>query len=198
MTTPIMPERARQIITRIAEKHGQTFEELTSTSRKLEARPARREAYSRLLALYRSETIGAWMKRYPNNILKNAKAYRDFVGLPTRMRGATSRPKPPVVTAFSLWRGPVPIPALRRSREEICAEIATFYGLTTDELRGPDRTQRTNHPRQHAMYVMSQQPHLTFGLIGQYLGGRDHTTVRHGVLAHAARLAAEWSGREAA
>lgn len=196
MTSPIMPERARHIINDVAAKYGQTFQELTSASRKLEARAARREAYARLLTLYSSDSIGAWMHRYPNNVLKNAKAYRDFIGAPTRQRGAIARP--PIGTAFSLWKGTVEVPRPRRSREEICEEIAAAYGLTVQDLRGGDRTQRVNRPRQHAMYVMSQQAHLTFGMIGQYLGGRDHTTVRHGVRAHAARIAAEWSGREAA
>lgn len=103
--------------------------------------------------------------------------------------------EPPYFHAvLSLWKGvvqprqgPVQPVARRVLMAEIISDVAIAYGLTVDELKGPDRSQRTSVPRQHAMWIMAKQPHLSFPKIGRFLS-RDHTTIVHGVSRHQARI----------
>lgn len=96
---------------------------------------------------------------------------------------------------ISMWKGPIKI---RVTMHDILDEISLLYGFSVAELRGPGRTKEIAHARQHAMYLMAQQKHLSLPQIGRYLGGRDHTTVLHGVRAHKARTEAAALVEEAA
>lgn len=65
---------------------------------------------------------------------------------------------------------------------EVLAYVAKFYDLPVTVLTGPNRRRAIVRPRQMAMYVMRQVcPHLSYPAIGGIIGGRDHTTVIHGV-----------------
>ena len=90
--------------------------------------------------------------------------------------------------ALSMWHGPFRV---RVTMREIIADIAGLYGFTVEELTGPGRTKGVSNARQHAMYLMAQQQHLSLPQIGRFLGNRDHTTVLHGVRAHKARMEAQ-------
>jgi len=57
--------------------------------------------------------------------------------------------------------------------------VAAFYGLTLEELTGRSRRQAVAHPRQVACYLLRQEAGLSLPQIGQWLGGRDHSTVLH-------------------
>lgn len=60
--------------------------------------------------------------------------------------------------------------------------VAQHYGLTFAEITGDSRRYEYARPRQIAMYLMREFcPHLSYPAIGRMLGGRDHTTVLHGV-----------------
>ncbi|KAK0332698.1 hypothetical protein LTR94_023851 [Friedmanniomyces endolithicus] len=62
------------------------------------------------------------------------------------------------------------------------ALVGEHFGLTHQDLTGPMRPNRIARPRQIAMYLMRNYcPHLSYPHIGRLLGGRDHTTVLHGV-----------------
>lgn len=80
----------------------------------------------------------------------------------------------------------------RLMMSEILAEVAQRYGITVADLRGPAQRWAISHPRQEAMWLMRQQVRSdgTFWhevtKIARYLN-RDHTTVLHGIAAHAAR-----------
>lgn len=104
---------------------------------------------------------------------------------------------PKAAVGLSLWHGDLYAPK-RWSMADILEIVSDAYRISVADLRGARRTRAYAWPRQHAMWLMAQQPHLSLPMIGRFLGGRDHTTVLHGVRAHAARIAAEWSGREAA
>jgi len=94
-----------------------------------------------------------------------------------------------MTTAISLWRGRIP---LRVSMKTVVAEISEMYGVTVADLHGPSRTRAISMARQHAMFVMADQPHLSLPMIGKFFD-RDHTTVLHGVRRHKARMEAEQS-----
>lgn len=59
--------------------------------------------------------------------------------------------------------------------------VATFYGLTASDLLGRGRTAPVAFARHVAMYLLREENGLSLPAIGDQLGGRDHTTVRHGV-----------------
>jgi chromosomal replication initiator protein len=59
--------------------------------------------------------------------------------------------------------------------------VARFYSVAEKDLRGKGRTKEIVLPRQVAMYVMREETDRSLADIGQSLGGRDHTTVLHGI-----------------
>lgn len=79
-----------------------------------------------------------------------------------------------------------PLPTMR----SICLEVCREYGVTLEQLRGPQKAQRFTRPRQAAMWRLATDGRWSLPQIGQYLGHRDHTTVLYGRRRHAARLAA--------
>ena len=76
---------------------------------------------------------------------------------------------------------------IRQHWRAILREVAAKHGLTVDDLIGQRRTNAVSHPRQEAMYRMRMETPLSLSAIGARLGQRDHTTVLHGVKAHARR-----------
>jgi chromosomal replication initiator protein len=85
----------------------------------------------------------------------------------------------------------ITLPAPRITGREIAAEIAGQYGISLADLFGPSRRKAIAHPRQHAMWeVRRRAPHLSLPMIGALFGGRDHTTVLHGLKAYEGRLLA--------
>lgn len=66
------------------------------------------------------------------------------------------------------------------SPDAILEAVAQEFNLSVSELKGPRRTRRISVPRQMAMYLLRDVAQLSFPQIGEFLGGRDHTTVMHG------------------
>ena len=66
------------------------------------------------------------------------------------------------------------------SPDAILEAVAKEFNLTVAELKGPRRTRRVSMPRQLAMYLLREIAQLSFPQIGDFLGGRDHTTAMHG------------------
>jgi chromosomal replication initiation ATPase DnaA len=99
--------------------------------------------------------------------------------------------------AFSCVVHPAQMPAPPRmeTMRSIAAEIAEKHGLTVEELRGRSHARRVAWPRQEAMWRMRQvrwpngTPRFSLPQIGEFLGGRDHSTVFWGVQEHLRRLA---------
>ncbi len=60
-------------------------------------------------------------------------------------------------------------------------EIALAFGVKPTALKGPKRDRPIARPRQVFMYLCRTELGLTHGDIGGTLGGRDHTTIMHGV-----------------
>jgi chromosomal replication initiator protein len=65
--------------------------------------------------------------------------------------------------------------------QELLDVVATHFGIKSTALRGPKRDRPIARPRQVFMYLCRTELGLTLGDIGGVLGGRDHTTVMHGV-----------------
>lgn len=65
--------------------------------------------------------------------------------------------------------------------EEIQRVVARQYGVSYDDLIGARRTKDIVCPRQRAMYLAKALTQHSMVVIGQYFGGRDHTTVLHAI-----------------
>lgn len=91
---------------------------------------------------------------------------------------------------LSLWKGLVEArrysrAAIRRAVEEVAAK----HAVPMRELTGPAKHRSLAYIRQEAMWSARQTTGASFPEIGRVLN-RDHTTVIHGVRAHAARIGA--------
>ena len=65
--------------------------------------------------------------------------------------------------------------------EEIQRRVAEHYNIRLSDLVGPKRVRTFARPRQVAMYLCKQLTSRSLPEIGRRFGGRDHTTVMHGV-----------------
>lgn len=59
--------------------------------------------------------------------------------------------------------------------------VADYYHLKTNQLKSETRTKKIAFPRQILMYLLRVELKLPLMEVGELLGGRDHTTVMHGV-----------------
>jgi chromosomal replication initiator protein len=66
-------------------------------------------------------------------------------------------------------------------------QVSEKHGVTSKDLIGPSRVQQVVHARYEAMYRVRRELVLSFERVGQFFGGRDHTTVLYGVREHARR-----------
>ena len=69
----------------------------------------------------------------------------------------------------------------RLDMDVIQARVAEHYNLSLTELLGPRRARAVARPRQVAMYLAKTLTERSLPEIGRSFGGRDHTTVMHGV-----------------
>ena len=67
------------------------------------------------------------------------------------------------------------------SMERIQRVVADFFNLKISDLRAKRRNRSVAFPRQIAMYLIRSLTTHSLPEIGEYFGGRDHTTVLHSV-----------------
>ena len=65
--------------------------------------------------------------------------------------------------------------------EEIQRKVAEHYNIRLSDMIGPKRTRNFARPRQIAMYLAKKLTPRSLPEIGRRFGGRDHTTIMHGV-----------------
>ncbi|MEK7604995.1 MAG: chromosomal replication initiator protein DnaA [Patescibacteria group bacterium] len=65
--------------------------------------------------------------------------------------------------------------------DDIIKNVCEFYAVKPTQLRGPKRDASLVKARQIVMYLLKTELGMTFMEIGNLLGGRDHTTIMHGV-----------------
>ncbi|MGA7192640.1 MAG: chromosomal replication initiator protein DnaA [Anaerolineales bacterium] len=65
--------------------------------------------------------------------------------------------------------------------EKIIELVAREWQTSAEALLGRDRTQKIAEPRQVAMYLMRKETDASLPMIGEVLGGRDHTTVMYAI-----------------
>jgi chromosomal replication initiator protein len=62
---------------------------------------------------------------------------------------------------------------------EVMNQVAGAFGVSVQNLIGPDRRQEVVLPRQIAMYLLREEANYSLPKIGEAMGGRDHTTVMY-------------------
>ena len=77
--------------------------------------------------------------------------------------------------------GGVLTPDAERTPEAIRERVAREYDVTVDALTSRRRTKEVTVPRQIAMYLIRELLDLPLSTVGDYFGGRDHSTVIHSV-----------------
>ncbi|MFL4469421.1 chromosomal replication initiator protein DnaA [Tateyamaria armeniaca] len=65
--------------------------------------------------------------------------------------------------------------------EEIQRKVSEHYNIRLSDMIGPKRLRSYARPRQVAMYLCKHLTSRSLPEIGRRFGGRDHTTVMHGV-----------------
>jgi chromosomal replication initiator protein len=65
--------------------------------------------------------------------------------------------------------------------EEIQRKVAEHYNIRLSDMIGPKRVRTIARPRQVAMYLCKHMTTRSLPEIGRRFGGRDHTTIMHGI-----------------
>lgn len=116
----------------------------------------------------------------------DARAIEGFLRrLSTELIANKSEPSLDVVEALIKKRvGAIKTDTLTKrgaTTQEIIDAVASYYNIKTTALRGAKRSRPIARPRQMVMYLCKTELGLTLEDIGGALGGRDHTTIMHGV-----------------
>lgn len=75
--------------------------------------------------------------------------------------------------------------------DDIISAICNFYNIKSTQLKGERRSAIFVKPRQICMYILKEDVGLSLVEIGNLLGGRDHTTVMHGIDKTAEKLSVD-------
>ena len=89
----------------------------------------------------------------------------------------------------------------QKRHKQITAELimqttCDYYNMSMADLVGTTRRREITIPRQVAMFLTREMTGMSFPAIGVVFGGRDHTTVMHGVRIMEATIAANPSMEE--
>lgn len=88
------------------------------------------------------------------------------------------------------WRAPVVSEGKPAARgwKKVILDCACEAGLDSIDLVGASRKIMHSVPRQKAMWLMKTELGMSLPAIGRRLGGRDHTTILHGIRRHEKRM----------
>ena len=62
----------------------------------------------------------------------------------------------------------------------IIEQVAEHFSITPEDIRGSNRSSKFTLPRQIFMYLCREILNMNYNAIGDYLNGRDHSTVMYG------------------
>ena len=65
--------------------------------------------------------------------------------------------------------------------EKIFKIVSGFFSLKKEDILGKRRQKELVHPRQISMFLLKREMNYSYPMIGRILGGKDHTTIMHGV-----------------
>lgn len=97
-------------------------------------------------------------------------------------------PEESVIVALPVQRPPAPPTPLNPPRTgpvpnwlRIALEVSEKHGVSLDDMKSVNRAKRLVAARYEAFYRIRTETTLSYPQIGRRFGGRDHTTVLHGV-----------------
>jgi chromosomal replication initiator protein len=61
--------------------------------------------------------------------------------------------------------------------DDVLSIVGRVFGISNERLLGRERTREVALPRQVAMYLLREEGGVSLPQIGEFVGGRDHTTV---------------------
>ncbi len=64
--------------------------------------------------------------------------------------------------------------------EEVVKSVAEAFGVQIERMLSRERSREVALPRQIVMYLLREESKISLPLIGETLGGRDHTTIMYG------------------
>lgn len=67
------------------------------------------------------------------------------------------------------------------SPQKFLKTLCSYYKIKPAQIREEKRNRFLARPRQVLMYLLRNETEMTLSQIGEFLGGRDHTTIIHGV-----------------
>lgn len=67
------------------------------------------------------------------------------------------------------------------SVNDVVKAVSNYYDIKISDIKGSRRQKHVAHARQVCMYMLREVTKTPFETIGDILGGRDHSTVMHGV-----------------
>jgi len=65
--------------------------------------------------------------------------------------------------------------------EEIIKTVARFFNVRATDIKGKKKNSSIVLPRQIAMFIMRKKTKLSLPEIGEYFGGKDHSTVIYSI-----------------
>ena len=72
-------------------------------------------------------------------------------------------------------------PTSRMSLQSVLAAVSSVFSIKPAELKGKCRQKELVAPRHLAMYILKTEAGLPLVRIGEFFGGRDHTSIMHAV-----------------
>lgn len=150
----------------------------------LNPKPGARERILRAGEAYQARQAGHPFRRITIRC-ETAEAYEAAAQASKEAAQASDRLSAFIAMAIATFGRPVPLNGEETNR--ILEEVAAKHDVTVADIRGPRRRIEISHARQEAMYrLYSERKNLSLPMIGRMLS-RDHTTVMHGIRAHAKR-----------
>jgi chromosomal replication initiator protein len=71
--------------------------------------------------------------------------------------------------------------SIKMDHKKVFAEVNKYFNIKMADITGPRRKKELVLPRHLAMYLLYEECRIPYERIGNLLGGRDHTTILHGV-----------------
>ncbi|MFA5776474.1 MAG: chromosomal replication initiator protein DnaA [Patescibacteria group bacterium] len=108
------------------------------------------------------ELLGSYIQVVTSAKTKGVDPTKDFVAVELGQRIAAEKRKPV-------------------NLQQILRAVCSYYSVKIDDIKGHKRTRELVIPRHIAMYLIYDLTKTPYMSIGDFLGGRDHTTILHGV-----------------
>jgi len=114
----------------------------------------------------------------PAKVVKPRPHVRDYILIQPTSKVPTELDMAELPTALPHWK-------------KIARVVASKHGLTFEDLMSRRRDRKSVAARFEAYYRIRNETTMSLPQIGMRFGGKDHTTVMHGIRRHTAKLAVE-------